>query len=392
MKVFIVIQILKKIISVKPNQYNIKIQMKIIAYYLPQFHPIEENNLWWGEGFTEWTNVSKAKKYFPGHYQPKIPKDLGFYDLRCSETQELQAKLAKEAGVDAFCYWHYWFGNGKQLLEKPLQQVMKNKTPDLPFCIGWANETWMSKVWDSSKSKKDKILIEQLYPGTDDYVNHFNSILPILKDDRYLKIDGSPVFVLYKPLEFDDCKAFIELWNDLAVKAGFKNGIHFVGYANYDYQVEPIIKLGFNAVNMVRLSEFVNYKKFRIKNIWSLFLNKYLKLPMIIHYSQAIKYFCDERDKNDMIYPTLLPNWDHTPRSGNRGLVLHKSTPALFYKHVVSIFRLLNNKPESKQIVFLKSWNEWGEGNYLEPDLKYGKEYINMLAKAKQEFNIGEII
>ena len=167
--------------------------MKVIAYYLPQYYPFKENNEWWGEGFTEWTNVGRAKSLFRGHNQPKVPKDLGYYDLRVPEVREMQAKLAIEAGVTGFCYWHYWFGNSKQLLDMPIKELLKTGKPDFPFCLGWANESWKAKVWNINDTSKDKLLIEQLYPGTDDIVAHFYSLLPAFKDKRYIRLENKPI-------------------------------------------------------------------------------------------------------------------------------------------------------------------------------------------------------
>lgn len=187
---------------------------KIIAFYLPQFHPIKENDEWWGKGFTEWHNVVKAKPLFRGHYQPKLPGDLGFYDLRLPETREAQAQLAKEAGVYGFCYWHYWFGNGRRLLERPFNEVVASGKPDFPFCLAWANHSWYAKTWDPNK--KDKLLIEQLYPGAEDNEKHFYELLAAFKDDRYIKVDDKPLFAIFKPLQVDNVSAFIEQWQDLA--------------------------------------------------------------------------------------------------------------------------------------------------------------------------------
>jgi len=192
--------------------------MKIIAYYLPQFHPIKENNQWWGEGFTEWTNVGKAKKLFRNHYQPKIPKDLGYYDLRISDIRVKQAELAKEAGIDAFCYWHYWFDNNKQLLEMPINEVLKTGKPDFPFCLGWANESWEAKVWDNNSTKINKILIEQKYPGIEGYKDYFYNTLKAFKDKRYFRIENKPVFLIFKPNNIPKPNNFISYWNQLAKK------------------------------------------------------------------------------------------------------------------------------------------------------------------------------
>ena len=174
-----------------------KTKARVIAFYLPQFHPIPENDKWWGKGFTEWTNVGKAKSFFKGHYQPRIPADLGYYDLRVSETRKAQADMAKEYGVEGFCYWHYWFGNGKRLLERPFEEVLKSSKPDFPFCLGWANESWKAKVWDFNSTKRDRTLIEQLYPGDQDYKDHFYELLDAFKDNRYMRKNNKPICGIY---------------------------------------------------------------------------------------------------------------------------------------------------------------------------------------------------
>src|SRR5208283_1156501 len=167
---------------------------RLIALYLPQYHPIPENDEWWGKGFTEWTNVVKAKPSFRGHRQPHIPADLGFYDLRVPETRIAQAELALEYGIGGFCYWHYWFGEGKKLLEKPFEEVLKSGEPDFPFCLAWANESWTG-VWHGSP---DKVLREQTYPGSNDDEAHFYYLLTAFRDSRYLKVDDRPIFYVYK--------------------------------------------------------------------------------------------------------------------------------------------------------------------------------------------------
>jgi hypothetical protein len=357
--------------------------MKIIAYYLPQFHPVEENNNWWGEGFTEWTNVGKAKKFFRNHYQPKVPKDLGYYDLRIPEVRIKQAELAKEAGVDAFCYWHYWFGNGKRLLELPFKEVLETGKPDFPFCLGWANESWKSKVWDYSRSKKDVTLIEQLYPGKDDDVAHFKELLNAFRDKRYLRIRNRPVFVIYKPLMIPDVQQFISLWNSLAIKEGLQDGIYFIAHAEKTSDIELLLSQGFDAVNIVRNGEYA-YNSSLIKRILIPAIKyKFFGHPLVINYSLMIKYFVQDAEKAYNVFPTIIPNWDHTPRSGRKGSVFQNSTPELFMKHVMEVFKITLAKNEEDQVIFLKSWNEWGEGNYMEPDLRYGKKYIETLGSLK---------
>ena len=229
---------------------------KVIAFYLPQFHPIPENDSWWGKGFTEWTSVGKAKRYYRGHYQPRVPADLGYYDLRLPQIREEQAILAKEAGIAAFCYWHYWFGKGKELLEYPLKEVVRLQAPKFPFCLGWANHSWYNKSWNSDKQTIiPKLLIEQTYPGKEDIVNHFNTMLPMFKDERYFKIHGRLLFLIYSPVDIPNFDQFKTIWNDLAVKNDLP-GFYFI--ANLEdlslVKKEEIKK--YDAISLCRLMEY----------------------------------------------------------------------------------------------------------------------------------------
>lgn len=358
--------------------------MKIIAYYLPQYHPFKENNEWWGTGFTEWTNVGKAKKYFKDHYQPKVPKDLGYYDLRIAEVRNQQANLAKEAGIDGFCYWHYWFGNGRRLLEMPFNEVLKSGKPDFPFCLGWANESWKAKVWDFNSTKRDRTLIEQLYPGEQDYIDHFYTVLEAFKDKRYLTKDNKPIFVVYKPFLIPDASNFIKVWRKLAIKEGLE-GIHFIGSTEKSENIEPIMNMGFDAINIVRNGEYAYNKKLLKKILIPTLLYKIFRKPLKISYSLMIQYFVQKEEREKNVYPSIIPNWDHTPRSGRKGSVFHNSTPELFSKHVKEVFNSVKDKKTEDKIIFLKSWNEWGEGNYMEPDLRFGKKYIEVMGSLRKE-------
>jgi hypothetical protein len=352
--------------------------MRLVAYYLPQYHSIPENDNWWGEGFTEWTNVKKAVPLFKGHYQPIIPGELGYYNILDPDIRERQAQMAQYAGIEAFCYWHYWFGKGKQLLEKPFNEVLKSSKPDLKFCLGWANEAWKAKVWSNSAGGEDKILINQEYNGTDDIVQHFYSLLDAFRDKRYLLVEEKPMFVIYRPLQLPDPLYFIKMWNDLAVNNGLK-GIFFVGHTLYSSEVNKILKLGFDAVNVVRLGDCRRSKKLILFNLKNLFLYAIRKKPFVYNYKDAISELCGLENKLDNVFPSILSNWDHTPRSGKHGFLLHDSNPNYFRKLVQKVRASVAHKPSDRKIVFLKSWNEWGEGNYVEPDERFGSAYLEIL-------------
>ena len=359
---------------------------RIIAFYLPQFHPTPDNDKWWGKGFTVWTNVGNAKPLFKGHNQPHVPADLGYYDLRLPEVREAQVELAKEAGIYGFCYYHYWFGNGKQELELPFEEVLRTGKPDFPFCLCWANESWHSKFWNIDGTIEKKLLIGQNYGDKEEWEKHFYHLLPAFKDKRYIKIDGKPLFMIYKEDEFSQISDFIEYWNELAIKNGLE-GLFFVAYKSKELNpemVKQVLGKGFNAITSVGLDVARTRKPF-IRRCIDKFLNSYiLRVPQVHKYAHTYPYFISEIDSYNNVFPTLIPNWDHTPRSGRNGYILEGSTPELFKKHIQDVLKVVLAKAKEDQIIFLKSWNEWGEGNYMEPDLKFGKGYIEAL---KSEFN-----
>ena len=356
---------------------------RFIAFYLPQFHPTPENNEWWGEGFTEWVNVAKARPLFRGHKQPHIPKDLGFYDLRLPEVREAQVELAKEAGIEAFCYWHYWFGNGKRLLERPFNEVLASGKPDFPFCLAWANHSWKKKRWEPKAPGKDKLLMEQTYPGIEDYILHFNTMLPAFKDSRYLKVNGKLFFIIYDPLATDEIKVFIETWRRLA-KENNLNDFYFVATDFECRNKAKILSLGFDAVysnDTYNVHHHLNI----IQKVFLYVKRKYFKFPTVFKYKDAIRYMVMDCCKDRDVIPSIAPNWDHSPRSAAKGIILHDSTPELFKKIAQRAINIVKNKPEEEQIIIVKSWNEWGEGNYMEPDLEFGKGYIHALREAIEE-------
>ena len=326
-----------------------------IAYYLPQFHRIKFNDEYWGKGFTEWTNAMKAKPLFKGHYQPHIPADLGFYDLTLSNTRKEQAELAAKYGINGFCYWHYWLGKNKLIMEKPFQSVLLSKEPNYPFCLAWANHDWHNL-------KTKEIILKQEYEGEDDCISHFNYLLPAFKDERYMKIDNKPIFVIYKPLNIPNIKNYILTWNKLIQREGFK-GIYFIGIATNNNEFNNIIEAGFNAINPIRLHDF-EFNRNIVHKIYDYIKHHLFKKPYVYEYKKVMNFFISDKEKEENIIPTIISGWDHTPRSGEKGLVLHHYKPTYFSEHVQHAFKCVEHK--KNKIVFIRAWNEWAEGNHLE--------------------------
>lgn len=357
---------------------------RVIAFYLPQYHPTPENDKFWGKGFTEWTNVTKAKPLFRGHYQPKLPADLGFYDLRLPIVREQQVELAREAGVEGFMYWHYWFGNGVMTLQDIFEDVLATGKPDFPFCLGWANHTWSNKTWTKGKKfQSDTIIFDMQYPGEKDWIAHFNYCLPAFKDRRYITVDGKPIFVIWDALAMPDCKEFIHYWQRMAKDAGL-SGIHFVGirYGNKATE-EQLLEMGFDAISNNNQYEAENraYGSVLFKKLLALLVR--LTGGIVLRkydYSQVTRNCCTELDKKENVYPTIISGFDRAARAGRNATIYHNYTPEAFKKHVCEIIRCVSQKKDEHKIIFLKSWNEWAEGNYIEPDLKYGHGFLDALA------------
>ena len=347
---------------------------RVIAFYLPQFHPIPENDEWWGKGFTEWMNVGKAKPLFPGHLQPRVPSELGYYDLRVPETREAQANLAREYGIEGFAYWHYWFGNGRQLLERPFNEVLESGKPDFPFCLSWANETWKG-FWHGLKDRQT--LIAQEYPGIDDYVQHFKSVLPAFKDSRYLTVDNKPIFIVYHPFSIPNSQEFIELWQRLAKENGLP-GIFFVGIVFNDFEIDTVKQAGYDAAIISTNFRYTEFKRPFIQTVKARFFKWFFGVKQFVCYSEASKHFVTEGSRREDVFPLIIPNWDHTPRTKKEGIVFHKSTPALFKKHLQDVKDHIKDKDYEHNIAVIKSWNEWGEGNFMEPDIIYGRQYLEV--------------
>lgn len=355
---------------------------RVIAFYLPQFHPIPENDETWGKGFTEWTNVVQAKPLYKGHYQPRVPTDLGFYDLRLPVIREQQAEMAREAGVEGFMYWHYWFGEGKMVLEKPLEEVIDSGKPDFPFCYGWANHSWSTKTWKKGGVlQSDKMIAEQKYLGEEDNKLHYTYCRKAFHDARYIKVEGKPLFIIYDPLNFVGLNEFISQWRMLAEQDGLK-GIFFVGLWGYEKQTyEDMMSMGLDGV--IRSGRHIAEKKVTgnilIKKLkgaaskyFGMFTNKY-------EYEDIMNVMFFDENKIENCYPIISPGYDRTARAGKQARVYSNPNPTSFKKHVAKTLQYIENKEDEHKLIFLDSWNEWAEGNYMEPDTKWGHGFLNAL-------------
>ena len=366
-----------------------KTKTRVIAIYLPQYHPIPENDKVWGKGFTEWTNVAQAKPLFKGHYQPRIPADFGFSDLRLPEVREMQAEYARKAGIEGFLYWQYYFGNGKKLLERPFEEVLTTGNPDFPFCLGWANHSWQTLTWkrDASKKEGKTMIMEQRYDGEKQYTDHFYYNLPAFKDPRYVTLNGKPIFLIWNPMDHpDQISLLIKIWKKLAKENGLP-GIHMIGSCNgLTSTSEQIMDMGFDAVYEVR-NQIPFYRDERINPILrlgKLFVRKFISNTLILNkadYSKTYKLLTPEGTKEENHYPVLLSGYDRSPRAGRKAEILYNFTPEAWRKHVRYTLDHVEGKEPENNFVFLKSWNEWGESNYVEPDLRYGTAFLDILAE-----------
>ncbi len=353
---------------------GIERRARAIALYLPQFHPIPENDEWWGKSFTEWTNSAKAKPMFRGHYQPHLPADLGFYDLRVPEAREAQASLARHYGIEGFCYYHYWFA-GRRILERPFSEVLHSGTPNLPFCLCWANASW-SGVWYGDPNRT---LIEQTYPGRSDHEAHFQALLPAFADPRYIRVDSKPVFLIFQPDELPDAVDTLALWRAMAAEAGL-GGLHIVGMA-FSHDWDPVAH-GFDA--RATQPDFFSQKPSRRQPLrWAkMKLQIWRGLPTILPYGRFTDRQLPTSAPDDAWYPCVIHAFDNTPRSSRNGVVVDGATPEAFRRVLNSAIACLEHRPLERRLLFLKSWNEWAEGNHLEPDVRFGTEFLQVIAEA----------
>lgn len=363
--------------------------MRPIALYLPQFHPIPENDEWWGRGFTEWTNTAKAKPLFAGHVQPRVPADLGFYDLRVAETRIAQADLARSYGIEGFCYYHYWFA-GRRILERPFEEVLATGKPDFPFCLCWANQSWTG-IWHGMPGKT---LLAQTYPGVEDHLAHFAALLPAFRDRRYIRVDDKPVFLVYRPMEIPDVAQAMAVWRRAAAAAGLA-GLYLIGFESGEHHGWKPEDFGFDALVRSQLPARRTWSQWDrpMEKIGHKLVQLRARLrgttppvygPTVYEYDEVLDLIVGDPTDGLETYPCVVPNWDNTPRSGKNGLVLKGSTPALFGRQLEKAVRITAHLPSERRFIFVKSWNEWAEGNYLEPDLDHQHQYLQVLSAALQ--------
>jgi lipopolysaccharide biosynthesis protein len=338
-----------------------------MAFYLPQFHPIPENDRWWGEGFTEWTNVIRAEPLFPGHYQPHIPADLGFYDLRVPEVQQAQAEMAQAYGIHGFCYYHYWFSR-KRLLEKPFNQVLQSGEPDMPFCLCWANEPW-SRRWDG---RPHDVLQAQAYSMADD-IEHIRSLLPALADPRAITIDGKPVFIVYQAHDLPDPARTVEIWREEVDRAGL-GGLYLM-------TVETGWDAGWDATRVGFDAKILFQPQFSILEGVPL-LSVGPKTMRVYDYDTAWRALADPAAAPYKHFETVCARWDNTPRQGDKGVALHRSTPESYERWLTTAVSRVANEPRDQRMVFINAWNEWAEGAHLEPDQLHGRAYLEATRRA----------
>lgn len=370
--------------------------MKVIAWYLPQFHEIPENNEWWGQGFTEWVNVKKAKKYHKDQYQPRIPLNNNYYCLLDIDTQRWQVELAKKYGIYGFCMHHYWF-DGKLLLEKPVEQYLKHPELDLPFCLSWANEHW-TNAWVDGGSR---ILIEQRYGNRKEWKEHFDYLLPFFKDPRYMKSDGKPIFIVYRPELIDCLSEMLEYWRELSISNGFPGmcfcckGADDTGlsndhdkYSKFDYNIDYQPGKIFNRMISNNHPIRVRIQKFLDRYFAPLLHIDFgrFSVPKLKTYSydEVWNAIVEMRPSDRKNVPGAFVDWDCTPRKGIGGSFMMGASPDKFEKYFEK--QVINTKQNyKKDMLFLFAWNEWAESGYLEPDEKYKYSYLEAIYRVLEK-------
>lgn len=340
----------------------------VVAFYLPQFHPIPENDAWWGRGFTEWRNVGRALPQFEGHLQPRIPADLGYYDLRLPDVMREQMTMAAEYGISAFCTYFYWFA-GKTLLEHPLRQWLNDATLTLPLCLCWANENW-SRRWDGLE---DDILIAQAHSPTDDLA-FIEYVSPYLRDPRYLRVEGKPVLLVYRPGLLTEPKATAERWRTWCRHHGVGE-IHLVYVQSFDSV--PPESVGFDAAvsfppNNANLKPVTS--EFRLINP--------AYEGTIYDWRELAKKAMATRDPDYRLYPCINPGWDNEARRSGSGRSMVRATPRAFMEWARSAAATARRRSPDAPLMFVNAWNEWAEGAILEPDVRFGFAWLDAIRRS----------
>jgi lipopolysaccharide biosynthesis protein len=352
---------------------------KLIAFHLPQFHRIPENDAWWGEGFTEWTNVRKALPLYPGHPQPAVPLDSCYYDLTDPAARERQATLAREHGIHGFCYYHYWF-NGRKLLEKPCEAILESGSPDFPFCFSWANHSW-TRAWDGDTRD---VLIHQHYGGEADWKTHFHYLLPFFQDRRYIAHEGRPMFLIYRPGDFSEISRMLACWDRWAREAGLPGMFFVKTLTAFDDSPDAI---GFSAAASFEPWQTIVWQTSGLRR-WQWRLQQAACRALTAWGLRRQFVFAFDAIWNEMlrrkypagVYRGAFPGWDNTPRRGDRAWVVAGNTPEKFGDYMKR--QLAAAARDGSEYVFVNAWNEWAEGAYLEPDQRHGYAYLKQLKAA----------
>lgn len=346
---------------------------RLVAFHLPQFHPIAENDAWWGPGFTEWRNVAAARPLFAGHEQPHVPGELGYYDLRLPETREAQAELARAHGIEAFCFWHYWF-RGKRLLERPVEEILASGRPDFPFCLAWANESW-TRTWLGDGRK---VLQEQTY-GAEDDLRHARWLAAAFSDPRWLRVEGRPVFLVYRPHDLPAPARTTEVIRSECVRLGVTEPLLLGINAHRDLDFR---RLGFDG--SVAFEPLLG-------------VTAGLRPLEVAGNDQGVAVYDEGEARAAMaglardwpVHPTVLVGWDNTPRRGARGIVFANATPERFRAALEDALDAVADRPCEERLVFINAWNEWAEGNHLEPDRRHGRAYLEAVRAANRHVLLG---
>jgi hypothetical protein len=356
---------------------------RAIAFYLPQFHPIPENDEWWGKGFTEWTNVTKAKPLFPGHYQPHLPADLGFYDLRVPEVREAQAEMARTYGIEGFCYYHYWF-NGRRLLERPVNEILASGKPDFPFCLCWANEPW-SRRW---LGEDREVLMPQTY-SIKDHILHAQTLAPVFSDPRYIKFNGQPVFVIYRPSHIPELEVFIEIFSQEIERLGC-NKPFLIAINNHNTSID-YRKIGFHSEmhfepSLGVLPEFMNdeYSWSKLKR--NLSLGVWSRKLKLYDYRDSRRIMVQRRPPQSGV-PCIFVGWDNSARRGDNGIIFTGCSPEAFAAELKDEIDQWKKSPKDTDFLFVNAWNEWAEGNCLEPNNRFGRAYLEVFKRTIEQLD-----